>query len=222
MTGRIPFPRPVPGLNAIGLFEIGVSQIGTIPPFDWTSTVMAQYANSPIMLSLIENMFEYIDPTGWIDDFWSLYMNLPTAAGAGLDVLGRIVGVGRVLNLGIQSYFGFEEALPASLPFNVGIFYTGGGTTTNFALADDPYRILILAKALANISDGSMASINAILSSLFPGQGNAYCTNGQDIGQPMTMTLTFNFTLTAVELAIIEQSGAIPIPAGVSFTVVQI
>jgi hypothetical protein len=66
-----------------------------------------------------------------------------------------------------------------------------------------------------------MASINAILSSLFPGRGNAYVTNGQDTGHPMTMTLTFAFTLTAVELAIIEQSGAIPIPAGVSFTVVQ-
>jgi hypothetical protein len=162
-------------------------------------------------------MFEYIDPTEWFDDFFSLYMNLPTAAGAGLDVLGRIVGVGRVLNVGIQNYFGFEEAGPASLPYNVGVFYAGGGTTTNFALDDAPYRILILAKALANISDGSMASINAILSSLFPGQGNAYVVNGQD----MTMQLVFDFTLTAVELAIIEQSGAIPIPAGVSFTVVQ-
>lgn len=216
MTGP-PFPRPVPGSNEIGVFQIGVSPIGTITPFDFWSTVMAQYANSPIMTGLIQNMFEYIDPTGWFDDFFSLYMNLPTAVGAGLDVLGRIVGVGRVLNLGVQDYFGFEEALPASLPFNVGIFYTGGGTTTNFALADDPYRVLILAKALANISDGSMRSINAILSSLFPGRGNAYVTNGQD----MTMTLTFAFTLTPVELAIIEQSGAIPIPAGVSFTVVQ-
>lgn len=216
MTGP-PFPRPVPGSNEIGVFQIGVSPIGTITPFDFWSTVMAQYANSPIMTGLIQNMFEYIDPTGWFDDFFSLYMNLPTAVGAGLDVLGRIVGVGRVLNLGVQDYFGFEEALPASLPFNVGIFYTGGGTTTNFALADDPYRVLILAKALVNISDGSMRSINAILSSLFPGRGNAYVTNGQD----MTMTLTFAFTLTPVELAIIEQSGAIPIPAGVSFTVVQ-
>lgn len=213
----IPFPRPLPDSNAIGVFEIGVSQIGTIPPFDWASTIQVQYGNSPILLSLIENMFEYIDPTEWFDDFFSLYMNIPTAAGAGLDVLGRIVGVSRVLNIGTQQYFGFEEALPGPLPFNVGIFYTGGGTTTNFSLADDPYRVLIMAKALGNISDGSMKSINTILSSLFPGRGNAYVTNGQN----MSMTLTFAFTLTPVELAIIEQSGAIPIPAGVSFTVVQ-
>jgi hypothetical protein len=162
-------------------------------------------------------MWEYIDPTQWFDEFWSTFMNLPTAFGEGLDGLGRLVGVGRVLQLTGANYFGFEEALPGPLPFNVGVFFSGGATTSNFALADAPYRVLILAKALANISDGSMRSINAILQALFPGRGNAYVTNGQD----MTLTLHFNFTLTPVELAIIEQSGAIPIPVGVSFTVIQ-
>jgi hypothetical protein len=213
-----PFPRfPADGNQLGRTFKIGVSPIGTIPPFDFWSTVMAQYANSPILTGLIQNMFEYIDPTEWFDDYWSQFMNLPTAYGEGLDVLGRIVGVGRVLRLATVNYFGFAEASPGSLPFNVGTFFSGGGATMNFALADDPYRILIMAKALSNISDCSMRSINAILSTLFAGRGNAYCTNGLD----MTMTLTFAFTLTAVELAIISQSGAIPIPVGVSFTVVQ-
>jgi hypothetical protein len=216
MTGPT-LPRPVPGSNAIGFFRIGVSPIGTIAAFNFWATVQAQYANSPRLTAIIQNMFEYIDPTEWFDEFFSNYMNLSTAFGAGLDVLGRIVGVSRVLQLSGVNYFGFEEALPGPLPFGVGIFYTGGTTTSNFALADAPYRVLILAKALANISDGSMRSINAILSALFPGRGNAFCTNGQD----MTMQLVFDFTLTPVELAIIEQSGAIPIPVGVSFTVVQ-
>ena len=219
MTGPLPpFPRLPPGSNAIGRFEIGVSPIGTIASFDPWATVMAQYANSPILTTLILNMSAYIDPIEWFDEWWSDVMNLPTAFGFGLDILGRIVGVGRVLNLSSANYFGFEEATPGPLGFNSGVvFYSGGNTTTNFALADAPYRVLILAKALANITDGSMRSINAILSALFPGRGNAYCTNGLD----MTMTLHFNFTLTSVELAIIEQSGAIPIPVGVSFTVVQ-
>ncbi len=222
MTGPS-LPRPVPGSNAIGFFQIGVSQIGTISPFDpWTS-IQAQYANSEILTTLIINMSKYIDPTQWFEEFWSDFMNLPTAFGEGLNVLGRIVGVGRVLQVAGAGYFGFEEALPGPLPFNVGVFYTGGGTTSNFALADAPYRVLILAKALANISDGSMRSINALLSVLFPGRGNAYCTNGQDLGPTgaMTMTLTFDFTLTNVELAIIELPGLIPVPVGVSFTVVQ-
>lgn len=217
MTGP-PFPRPLPGSNAIGLFQIGVSPIGTIAPFDFWSTVMAQYANSPILTGLIQNMFECIDPTEWFDDFFSIVMNLPTAEGFGLDILGRIVGVSRVLQISTVVYFGFQEATPGPVPFNAGgVFYAGGNTTTNFALVDPDYKILIMAKALANISDGSMKSINTILSSLFPGRGNAYVTNGQN----MSMALVFAFTLTPVELAIIEQSGAIPIPAGVSFTVVQ-
>lgn len=217
MTGPS-LPRPVPNSNALGRFKIGVSPLGTIAQMDPWSTIQAQYANSEILTTLIINMWEYIDPTEWFDEFFSDFMNLPTAFGEGLNVLGRIVGVGRVLKLDSATYFGFEEATPGPLGFNSGVvFYSGGSSTTNFALADAPYRVLILAKALANITDGSMRSINAILSALFPGRGNAYCTNGLD----MSMTLTFNFTLTPVELAIIEQSGAIPIPVGVSFTVVQ-
>jgi len=214
-----PFPRfPADGNQLGRTFAIGVSPLGTIPPFSYWTTIQAQYANSERLTTLIQNMFEYIDPTEWFDDFWSQFMNLPTAFGAGLDTLGRIVGVGRVLKLSSANYFGFEEATPGPLGFNSGVvFYSGESSTTNFALADAPYRVLILAKALSNITDGSMRSINAILSALFPDRGNAYCTNGQD----MTMTLHFNFTLTPVELAIITQSGAIPIPVGVSFTVVQ-
>lgn len=219
MTGPSPpFPRLPPGSNAIGRFAVGVSQIGTIAQMDPWETIQAQWANSPILTTLILNMWSYIDPTEWFDDWWSDVMNLPTAFGFGLDILGRIVGVGRVLKLSTAVYFGFEEATPGPLGFNSGVpFYNGESSTTNFALADAPYRVLILAKALSNITDGSMRSINAILSALFPGRGNAYVTNGQD----MTMQLVFNFTLTPVELAIIEQSGAIPIPVGVSFTVVQ-
>src|SRR5208282_784236 len=73
-------PRPVPGSNALGLFQVGVSPLGTIPPFDFWGTVQSQYANSPIMTALIANMWAYVDPTQWFDDFWSVFMNLPTAA----------------------------------------------------------------------------------------------------------------------------------------------
>ena len=173
-------------------------------------------------------MQEYIDPTEWFDEFYSDFMSLPTAFGAGLDVLGPHRRRRPRPQLSDRDYFGFEEATPGPLGFNSGVvFYSGGSSTTNFALADAPYRVLILAKALSNITDGSMRSINAILSALFPGRGNAYCTNGQDLGpaEAMTMTLTFNFTLTPVELAIVSPPpagpGIIPIPVGVSYTVVQ-
>src|ERR1019366_3521089 len=96
--------------------------------------------------------------------------------------------------------------------------------TANYALLDGPYRALILAKALANISDATIPSINQILINLFgaagplPVVGNCYCT---DDGS-MTMTFTFGSTLTAIQRAIVTQSGVLPRPAGVAATVVEL
>jgi hypothetical protein len=76
--------------------------------------------------------------------------------------------------------------------------------------------VLILAKALANISSCSAPAVNKVLQLLFPGRGVCYATDGLD----MTMTYTFLFALTPVEAAIVDQSGVLPRPAGVSATVV--
>jgi len=74
----------------------------------------------------------------------------------------------------------------------------------------------LFAKGAANVSNASLQSINKILLSLFPNRGNCYCTDGLD----QTMTYTFTFPLSPVELSIIGQSGALPKPAGVAVSVV--
>lgn len=213
--------RPRTGSSAIGRFEIGVSPIGegAAPSFDFWQTVISQYANSPILTKLIENFSEYVDQAQNFDSFYDLIWNVLTAQGAGLDVWGRIVGVSRTLDLqNAGKFFGFDEATTISAdPFNQSPFYSGSALTTNFQLSDAGYLILILAKALANISDGSSKSLNQLLINLFPGRGNAYVT---DTGN-MTMTYTFDFTLTPVEAAIVTQSGVLPKPVGVAVTYVQ-
>lgn len=184
---------------------------------DVQRTVISQYSASPTLVQLILSMNQYLDPAANIDAFYDLVWNVDTAEGWGLDVWGRIVGVGRVLAVANDKVFGFDEASTASAsPFNEGTFYVGGATTNNYSLTDAAYRVLILAKALANISDGSVPAINQILLRLFPGRGNCYVTDGLD----MTMTYTFDFDLTAVEQAIVEQSGVLPKPCGVSSTMV--
>jgi len=190
---------------------------------NFSDTVISQYSNSPAIFQLISSMNDYIDPASDIDNFYNLLWNVDTAIGYGLDVWGRIVGVGRVLQVASGLYFGFAEAadVTSESPLNSGgPFFSGGATTGNFALSDDAYRILIFAKALANICDGSIPAINQVLVNLFPGRGNAYVTDGLD----MTMAFTFAFTpiLSPVEFAIVSQSGILPRPAGVAATVVQI
>lgn len=181
-------------------------------------TVITKYANSPAICQLVQNMNDYFSPEANIDQFYDQIWNIETAVGYGLDVWGRILGVGRVLAVSQGGpYLGFEEADDATMmPFGQGIFYAGGSVTQNYALLDDDYRTLLYAKAAANICDGSIPAINAILLLLFPGLGNCYVAEGVK-----TMTYTFTFTLTPVQLAIVEESGVLPRPCGVSATVVQ-
>lgn len=183
---------------------------------DFQRTIISQYSTAPTLNQLLFGWNENLDPGVLIDLFYNQVWNVDTAVGWGLDVWGRIVGVGRVLELAAEKYLGFEEATTLSAdPFNQSPFYSGQQTTSNFILADDGFRVLILAKAAANIWDGSIPGLNQILLLLFPDRGNCYVIDNRD----MTMTYFFDFELTPVELAIVLQSGVLPKPAGVSATV---
>ena len=220
MTGPA-YPRPnPPGSNAVGsTFAIGISPIGTIPPFDVWTTVISQYANSPIIDALIVDMGAWLDQTANMDNFFDNIWNIATAVGNGLDVWGRILDVERVLQLSTGTFFGYlgQGGLSSGDPFNVSPFFSGGTLTQNFALTDPAFLTLLYAKALANICDGSIPAINQILLRLFPNRGNCFVTDGLD----MTMTYTFLFRLSDVEFATLSQSGVLPTPAGVSSTIVQ-
>ena len=208
--------------SAIGEFVIGVSPIGGSPPdsFDHSITIISQYANSPRLLSMIDNFAESMDQAINMDAFYNLIWNVDTAVGYGLDVWGRIVGVSRTLRIPSANVLGFEEAGDLdSGAWNQYPFYTGAPFTDNYDLSDDAYRNLILAKAFANICDGSILSINTLLMTIFgdtTGLGRAYVTDGQD----MTMTYTFEYPLTPVQYAIVTQSGVLPTPTGVNATIV--
>ena len=185
--------------------------------FDYKKTIISQYSNSATMMQLIDSFDGYIDPTANYDQFYNLIWNVATAQGYGLDVWGRIVGVTRVLQVATGVNLGLHGPSGNSGDsLNVAPFYSGGPLISNYALSDDAFRTLIYAKALANISDGSIPSINAILMTLFGAGGNVYCTDGLDL----TMTYTFSYVPSLVDQAIVEQSHALPKPSGVALTVV--
>jgi hypothetical protein len=218
-----PYPRYAPGFepgsNGIGQFQIGVSPIGELSPYDEWASVISQYANSPILTAMISSFNAAVDQTENIEDLYDMVWNVLTAEGWGLDVWGRIVGVIRTLHLpgGATNYIGFNEAGSSWTGFGQGGFYSGGALTENYVLADNDFRRLVLAKAATNICDGSIPAINAILLRLFPLRGNSYVIDGLD----MTMTYRFEFPLTPVELAIVLQSGALPNPCGVVISILQ-
>jgi hypothetical protein len=209
--------------NGIGQFKIGISPLGTRPSLNLWDTILSQYANSPTITQMLANMQQYLDPTGNIDDFYDDIWNIQTAQGYGLDVWGRIVGVNRILQVSNTAYFGFiGPSGESGLPFNQGVFYNGEPVTSNYALTDDAFRVLILTKALFNVCDGSAPAINQILLFLFgpsgplPVMGNNYVVDGGN----MTMQFTFGSLLTPLQNSIIYQSGVLPVPSGMIATVV--
>lgn len=188
-------------------------------------TVISQYANSPTLRQLIRNMDEYINPDTDFDAFYDYVWNVETAQGFGLDIWGRIVGVGRMLTIPVaETYLGYQEAytIPTAAtgaqPFGQAPMYVGTTSSQTYRLADDAYRKLILVKALANISDCTSPSLNRLLTNLFAGRGRCYVS---DTGQ-MEFRYVFEFALEPYEIAILTQSGAIPKPAAVLANVLQV
>lgn len=206
-----------------GVYPIAVEPIGASPPslfpmsgdyfFDPAVTVLSQYANSPLLTTLVDDFAQWLDPASRFADFYSLMWNIDTAEGFGLDVWGRILGVTRILQVPTGDFLGFEQDADAQ-PFGFGIFYSGSRLTNNVALTDAAYRTLLLAKAALNITDASIPAINSILLNLF---GDGYVRDNLD----MTITYVFSVALTPVQTAIVFQSGVLPKPCGVSFTVEQ-
>lgn len=176
-------------------------------------TIISQYGNSATITQLVRNMDQYIDPRADFDTFYDFVWNVETAQGFGLDIWGRIVNISRELQIPPAStYFGFNDALPGSYPFNEQPFWDGiPGATNTYRLADDAYRQLILVKALANISATNAPSLNQLLQNMFADRVRCYVN---DLGG-MTLRYTFEFLLTNYEFAIMTQSGALPRPAGV-------
>ena len=181
---------------------------------DVERTIISQYANSATIVQLVRNMDGYLDPRADFDAFFDYVWNVETAQGFGLDIWGRIVGISRELLIPASpDFFGFNDALPGSYPFNEQPFYDGTAPATQtYKLADDAYRQLILVKAMANISAANAPALNQLLQNMFAGRGRCYVN---DLGS-MALRYTFEFDLTTYEFAIMTQSGALPRPAGVA------
>lgn len=180
--------------------------------------ILAQYANSPILLTLMQAMNQWIDPAVDIDLFYNNIWNIQTAVGIGLDIWGRIVGAARTIPLADTSdYFGFEEGEGSFFPFNNEPFYAGPVRAGLYTLTDDAYRVYILAKAFANISNMSIPSMNALLNFMFAGRGSCYVSEGSN---PLTIQYVFNFALQQWEESIMLQPQLLPRPAGVGVSVV--
>ena len=189
----------------------------------WEDTVLTQYSASPKILSIIDTFNQAVSLDDFTDEFITKVWDLTTNETFGLDVWGKIVGIGRYISAPIDSdSFGFSEADNGAsdypLPFNDSPFYAGTQETTSVRLGDDAYRTLILCKAFSNISIATIPEINRFLRMLFGQRGRAYCVNYGG----MTIGITFEFALSPVEESILTNYEVVPVPSGVQLNITQI
>lgn len=187
-------------------------------------TILTQYADSNKLKSIIYSFNEAIGVDGFIDNFYDMVWNVMTADTYGLDIWGKIVVVSRLLTVTENRiYFGFNEATSEDpvvddpQPFNQAPFYNGEQSTSTITLSNDIYRKLILMKAASNISDCTIPNMNKLLMHMFGDSGVCYARNDGD----MVMSYVFEFQLSTAERAIVQSSGALPAPAGVTVNIVQ-
>lgn len=189
---------------------------------NWKDTVITQYAQSQKLLSVIDTFNQAMNLDDFTDEFITDIWDISTNNSYGLDVWGKIVGIGRYIISPIDSdTFGFAEsnvgASDYPLPFNDAPFYGGTQETTNVRLGDDAFRTLIMCKAFTNISIATIPDVNKFLKILFSGRGRSFCVNYGG----MTMGITFEFALAPFEESILLNYGVVPVPSGVQLKINQ-
>ena len=195
---------------------------------NWSETLLSQYCDAPTITGLLDSFNSAVDPTVDIANFYLNIWDVYTAVGNGLDIWGAIVNVPRYLQIPLSAnYLGFKEAYLAPYastgpqPFGQAPFFTSISSTSTYALSDTVYRQLILIKAAVNIGNLAVPQINALLQKFFGASiegspsGIAYVVDTLNQG----FTYHFNFVPSVVQLAIVQNSGVFPRPAGVAVTV---
>ena len=186
-----------------------------ISDIDALEPVLSQYAASPRILGLLVRKAALLDPGKDLMLYYDGIFNPKTAQGVGLDIWGRIVGIGRMLWMTNTEFFGF--AYQNLENFDQAPFWIASLAQGQFRLTDEAYRFLIFYKAAANIGRGDMQSINALLNLLFEsehGTGSCYVL---ETGV-MEIRAVFNFYLSGYEQALLTQYGLLDRPAGVLFS----
>lgn len=183
---------------------------------NYQQTIISQYATSPTLLQLLSDWNENLDPSADIDQFYANYRDIDTAIGVGLDIWGKVLGVGRTITASqVGKYLGFAEGETAAndyQSFGFGIFYDSQSAGA-YTLVDSSYRTLLKAKALGNIIDGSVISYNKYLSLLFP-SNTVYC----EITATMAVKITFATAPSDFEVSVLAAAFPQISQAGVQFT----
>ena len=212
---------------------------------NWRQTVLSQYSQSPRIVGLLDAIDQWISPDQNFQNFYDSIWNIDTAVGYGLDVWGRIVGISRILQVQNLTYFGFAEAIGSLAFNDGSFYTGANLTSSYSLLDEEYRYLILAKAAfnITNGTIPAINSLllslfpnrgncyvvdgdNTVLTGqwfgfaeaqdVFPFNEGVFFSGIQELGTGnMTLTYVFQFPLTPIEVAIVENSGVLPKPVGV-------
>ena len=175
--------------------------------------IIWQYRTKPKALGTIKAIYKETDLTFQNTIQIADILNIDTATGYALDLVGRHVGVSRVLPTAIaKEYFGWLED-DRSLSFGIGEFYRHGDSlSASVVLNDNDYRFFIRAKITKNYQNGTIENIVKSIQFVVGNHSNVI-----DI-QNMTMNIIVNSdNLNSLTLYAVSKMDILVRPVGVMY-----
>lgn len=165
--------------------------------------MISQYANSPKFVSLVNGLTGIFSNAQTLQDWFNVVYNLKTAQGFGLDVWGSILDQGRL--------FYYTDSDSGTIE---SVYLKGSQTVDGILYSEDQieeiYRQVLFLKAMANITNATLASLNQMLQFYYQGRGRVYVI---EYGT-MEIRYVFEFYVSKLEKAIFT-SEVMPKPTGV-------
>ena len=162
--------------------------IGSLPNGYYSNLLTSEYKNTVEFQQWLQVVLNIAQDVSNCLQFITSAFDLDYAVGVQLDVLGVIVGVGRIV------------------PFQP----TGGVSPI---LDDATYRLLIKATIANNQWDGKIGSLYPIWRTLFP-SGTIVIEDNQN----MTATITITGTFSSIIQDLISNDMIVPRPQAVAYT----
>ena len=175
--------------------------------------IIWQYRSKPKALGTIKAIYVETDQTFRNIIQVADILNIDDATGYALDLVGKHVGVSRVLPTAIaKEYFGWLED-DTALSFNVGEFYRNGDALhASVVLNDNDYRFFIKARITKNYQTGEISNIVNSIKFVIGKHGNIIDT------QNMTMNVLVNSDqLNSITLYAISKMDILVRPVGVMY-----
>jgi hypothetical protein len=189
------------GAGGYGRGGYGNQPLETLPIGYYTSLLSSEYVNSPKLNALLLVLLRKFDDVTNCMVNLDTALDLDSAVGAQLDMLGTIAGVGRTLTF--QPSFGVSSVLD-----------------------DATYRTCIKAKIAQNQWDGTIDSLYAVWYKLFP-SATIVIADNQDMtatlfigGLPSSILLDLiaGYAVGGATTGVIRSSLIVPRPEGVQYS----